>query len=104
MYIGMYVCIHPSVRPYIEIYMYVCMYVYVSVSVCQCNVCTAKVIAKWSNCPLDARFFVVVFLQNVNDKTVMTIEPLEGVEGRKEGNVLFYDALNTFYFTVIWRR
>ena len=25
-------------------------------------------------------------------------------EGRKEGNVLFNDALNTFYFTVIWRR
>ena len=24
--------------------------------------------------------------------------------GRKEGNVLFNDALNTFYFTVIWRR
>ena len=23
---------------------------------------------------------------------------------RKEGNVLFNDALNTFYFTVIWRR
>ena len=26
------------------------------------------------------------------------------MEGRKEGNVLFNDALNTFYFTVIWRR
>ena len=24
--------------------------------------------------------------------------------GRKEGNVLFNDALNTFYITVIWRR
>ena len=24
--------------------------------------------------------------------------------GRKEGNVLFNDALNTFLFTVIWRR
>ena len=24
--------------------------------------------------------------------------------GRKEGNVLFNNALNTFYFTVIWRR
>ena len=24
--------------------------------------------------------------------------------GRKEGNVLFNDALNTFYFMVIWRR
>ena len=24
--------------------------------------------------------------------------------GRKEGNVLFNDALNTFYFTAIWRR
>ena len=24
--------------------------------------------------------------------------------GVKEGNVLFNDALNTFYFTVIWRR
>ena len=23
--------------------------------------------------------------------------------GRKKGNVLFNDALNTFYFTVIWR-
>ena len=23
---------------------------------------------------------------------------------RKEGNFLFNDALNTFYFTVIWRR
>ena len=23
---------------------------------------------------------------------------------RKEGNVLFNDALNTFYFTVMWRR
>ena len=23
---------------------------------------------------------------------------------RKEGNVLFNDTLNTFYFTVIWRR
>ena len=23
---------------------------------------------------------------------------------RKEGNVLFNDALNTFYFTLIWRR
>ena len=22
----------------------------------------------------------------------------------KEGNILFNDALNTFYFTVIWRR
>ena len=27
-----------------------------------------------------------------------------GYEGRNEGNVLFNDALNTFYFTVIWRR
>ena len=26
------------------------------------------------------------------------------MEGRKKGNVLFYDALNTFLFTVIWRR
>ena len=26
------------------------------------------------------------------------------LEGRMEGNVLFNDALNTFYFTVIWRR
>ena len=25
-------------------------------------------------------------------------------EGRNEGNVLFNDTLNTFYFTVIWRR
>ena len=25
-------------------------------------------------------------------------------EGKKEGNVLFNDELNTFYFTVIWRR
>ena len=25
-------------------------------------------------------------------------------EGRKEGNVLFNDALDTFYFTVIWRQ
>ena len=24
--------------------------------------------------------------------------------GRKEGNVLFNDALNTFLFTVIWRQ
>ena len=24
-------------------------------------------------------------------------------EGRKEGNILFNDALNTFYFTVIWK-
>ena len=24
--------------------------------------------------------------------------------GTKEGNVLFNDALNTFYFTVIWRQ
>ena len=26
-----------------------------------------------------------------------------GKIGRKEGNVVFNDALNTFYFTVIWR-
>ena len=26
------------------------------------------------------------------------------MEGRKKGNVLFNDALNTFYFTVIWRQ
>ena len=26
------------------------------------------------------------------------------MEGRKEGNVLFNDALNTLYFTVIWRQ
>ena len=26
------------------------------------------------------------------------------MDGRKEGNVLFNDALNTFLFTVIWRR
>ena len=26
------------------------------------------------------------------------------VQERKEGNILFNDALNTFYFTVIWRR
>ena len=26
------------------------------------------------------------------------------IVGNKEGNVLFNDALNTFYFTVIWRR
>ena len=25
-------------------------------------------------------------------------------EGKKEGNVLFNDALNTFLYTVIWRR
>ena len=25
------------------------------------------------------------------------------MEGRKEGNVLFNDALNTFLFTVIWK-
>ena len=29
---------------------------------------------------------------------------LLSVEGRKEENVLFNDALNTFLFTVIWRR
>ena len=26
------------------------------------------------------------------------------MEGRKEGNVLFNDALNTFHFTFIWHR
>ena len=26
------------------------------------------------------------------------------IKGRKEGNVLFNDALNTFYFTVIRRQ
>ena len=33
-------------------------------------------------------------------------QPVECLSGliRKEGNVLFNDALNTFYFTVIWRR
>ena len=25
------------------------------------------------------------------------------MEGRKEGNILFNDAFNTFYFTVIWK-
>ena len=25
-------------------------------------------------------------------------------EGRKEGNALFNDELNTYYFTVIWRQ
>ena len=25
-------------------------------------------------------------------------------KGRKEGNVLFNDVLNTFYFTVIWHQ
>ena len=25
-------------------------------------------------------------------------------EGRTEGNILFNEALNTFYFTVIWHR
>ena len=27
-----------------------------------------------------------------------------GLEGRKDGNDLFNDALNTFYFTVIWHQ
>ena len=27
-----------------------------------------------------------------------------GGNGRKEGDVLFNDSLNTFYFTVTWRR
>ena len=31
-------------------------------------------------------------------------ESLARYRGRKEGNVLFNDALNTFYFTVIWRQ
>ena len=33
----------------------------------------------------------------------MTIQ-IAREEGKKEGNVLFNDALNTFLYTVIWRR
>ena len=29
---------------------------------------------------------------------------MSGKEGRKEENVLFNDALNTFYFMVIWHQ
>ena len=32
-----------------------------------------------------------------------TVKDLSDSE-KKEGNVLFNNALNTFYFTVIWRR
>ena len=39
---------------------------------------------------------------NVIGPTELFLVPASGP--RKEGNVLFNDALNTFYFTVIWRR
>ena len=51
---------------------------------------------------------------NLKIKQFNFMGPLEGstpklkihllMEERKEGNVLFNDALNTFYFTVRWRR
>ena len=31
------------------------------------------------------------------------VRTIQIARGRKEGNVLFNDALNTFLFTVIWR-
>ena len=40
------------------------------------------------------------FMTGENEVEVCVIMPV----GWKEGNVLFNDALNTFYFTVIWRR
>ena len=39
-------------------------------------------------------------VKNSSDAIAQAI--LGDVLGRKEGNVLFNDALNTFYFTVIW--
>ena len=38
------------------------------------------------------------------DKIIFVKSKLQKQIGRKEGNVLFNDTLNTFYFTVIWRR
>ena len=42
----------------------------------------------------------------VINKTIycLTVSEITSVQTRKEGNVLFNDALNTFYYTVIWRR
>ena len=36
--------------------------------------------------------------KNLNGRPVTK----ERKEGKKEGNILFIDTLNTFYFTVIW--
>ena len=40
--------------------------------------------------------------QAIRLENFFSIQPY--ISGRKEGNVLFNDALNTFYFTVIWHR
>ena len=39
-----------------------------------------------------------------NGSSVFKRRSIAETKGRKEGNVLFNDALNTFLFTVIWRQ
>ena len=42
------------------------------------------------------------FLRNIINSKCILVPYIH--TGRKEGNVLLNDTLNTFYFTVIWRR
>ena len=38
------------------------------------------------------------------DMGMLIVHPSTHLDQKEEGNVLFNDALNTFYFTVIWRQ
>ena len=51
--------------------------------------------------------FIYAYMEGKNEMFYLTTHSTHFIyaymEGRKEGNVLFNDALNTFYFTVIWK-
>ena len=48
---------------------------------------------------------IILKISFPTDQIYMDITVDKGwCHARKEGNVLFNDTLNTFYFTVIWRR
>ena len=42
--------------------------------------------------------------QSCKDKVSLKLLNIGREEGRKEGNVLFNDALNTIYMAIVWRR
>ena len=46
----------------------------------------------------------IILVQGNGRKVPESCAEKQIARGRKEGNVLFNDTLNTFYFTVIWRQ
>ena len=52
---------------------------------------------------MDALEKLYLGLYGAGDTAGASLDNERRKEGRKEGNILFNDTLNTFSFTVIWR-